>query len=532
MNRSLRWLYAAALCLVLLVLPQLAAPAQATEPADTTAATTVPETTLAPDATTPPEATEVPENREAVNISDRSTVTNFSGFRSIDFLFDKNDTKSSQYPQKCSMTLEHADGIGSLYLVFLTEYGSYTLTDNATGTEYVVEDALLHDFVDVQAAFGTAPTSVTVTFPKGNLALTEVYIFTPGQVPAFVQQWKLPEDGKTDLVLFSTHGDDEQLFFAGILPYYAKELGYQVQVVYLTDHHNFSGTTRQREMLDGLWAVGVDTYPVFGTFKDFRIDNKEATYNKFKQYGVSKDDLVGYVVENIRRFKPKVVVGHDFKGEYGHGQHQVYAEVLSIAVGLSMDETQFPESAATYGVWDVPKAYFHLYKENPIVMDWDQPMESFDGMTPYEVTIKLGFQKHKSQVPYFSWYYSGANKASQIKQYSPCEFGLFRSTVGEDVEKNDFFENVTTHARDAELEAIRKAEEEAARIAAELEAKRKAEEEAAAREAARLAVEEAAAQEAAKEARNRNIMMMVLWSVSIGLVIVAIPLARFGKKRS
>ena len=27
-------------------------------------------------------------------------------------------------------------------------------------------------------------------------------------------------------------------------------------------------------------------------------------------------------------------------------------------------------------------------------------------------------------------------------KYSPCKYGLFRSTVGEDVEKNEFFENL------------------------------------------------------------------------------------------
>ena len=29
------------------------------------------------------------------------------------------------------------------------------------------------------------------------------------------------------------------------------------------------------------------------------------------------------------------------------------------------------------------------------------------------------------------------------EKYSPCEFGLYRSLVGEDVNKNDMFENLT-----------------------------------------------------------------------------------------
>ncbi len=506
MNYSPQRLFAILLCMVLL-LPHFAVPGWATEPAENTAA-----------------------EQTATDISADATVTSFTGFRSVSFLFNKDDTRSTQYLVECTMTMEHEEGIGSLYLVFLTDYGSYTITDNATGTKYVIEDALLHDFVNVEAAFGTAPKSITVTFPVGTLSLSEVYIYTPGQVPDFVQQWKLPKEGETDIVLFSTHADDEHLFFAGILPYYAKERGYQVQVVYLTDHHNNFGSVRQREMLDSLWAVGVDTYPVMAPFENFASTTKDAAYLAFARFGHTKDELIGFVVDNIRRFKPKAVIGHDFAGERNHGMHQVYAEILSLAVDMSMDADAYPESAATYGVWDVPKTYFHLYEENPIVMDFDQPLESFGGMTAFEVSIQRGFQAYKSQIPSFAWYYAGASKASEVKQANPCYYGLFRSTVGEDVAKNDIFENLTTHAEDAIVEAQRKAEEEAARLAAEQEAKRKLEEETAAREAARVALEEAAAQEAIRNAESQKKMMTMLWCVSIGLVIVAIPLAKIGKK--
>jgi hypothetical protein len=46
-------------------------------------------------------------------------------------------------------------------------------------------------------------------------------------------------------------------------------------------------------------------------------------------------------------------------------------------------------------------------------------------------------------------------KASQIKKYSPCQFGLYRSTVGADVLKNDFLENITTYAQQEKLEQER-----------------------------------------------------------------------------
>ena len=133
-----------------------------------------------------------------------------------------------------------------------------------------------------------------------------------------------------------------------------------------------------------------------------------------------------------------------------------------------MDPEQFPESARQYGVWDIPKTYLHLYGENPIVMNWDIPLESFGGMTAYEVTRDLGFPCHVSQQIYYSDFFRGMERAADITVNSPCEFGLFRSTVGEDTGKKDFFENVTTHAEDAWLEAERLAREEAEREAQRL----------------------------------------------------------------
>lgn len=472
-----------------------------------------------------PARADAPE--EAKNLTNADLFTHTSGFQNPSQLYDGYTNWSLPAKGPASLTLEHSEGIGSLYLRFGALCDQYTITDPTNGQSHVWQVRFLHDFVDLEDLFGYVPTTVTLDFTADGTTVHELTAYSPGQVPADVQRWTEPGEGGTDLVLFSTHGDDEHLFFAGVLPYYGTELGCRVQVVYLTDHLNSGGTTRMREMLDGLWAVGVRNYPVFGQFPDFRIDDKANTYARFKMYGYTQDDLVEYVVENIRRFDPKVVLGHDFAGEYGHGQHQVYAEVLSLALELSNDPEQYPESAQRYGTWDVPKAYFHLYEENPIVMDWDQPLESFGGLTAFEASIQVGFQQHKSQVEHFEWYYAYTENAAGVRRFNPCYYGLYRSTVGEDVQKNDFFENITTYAQDAELEAKRLTEEEAARKAAEEEAARKAAEEEAARkaaeeEAARIAAEEEAARIAAQQAASRKKMTVLAVACLFGVGLTAV----------
>lgn len=476
------------------------------------------------------------EETAAQDISGVDIITDHVGFYKAFKLFDGDGLNACYAGRNASLTLEYPEGIGSLYLIFDIEYGTYTITNNDTGASITCgEKNYLHEFIDLETAFGSAPRSVTVTFGEEELYLNEMHIFTPGQVPDFVQRWELPKENETDLILFSTHGDDEQLFFAGILPYYAKELGYEVLVVYMTAHRNFT-RERAHEMLNGLWAVGVTTYPILGDFPDFHIKSKEGAYSIFNNMGYTKEDITRYVVENIRRFKPKVAVGHDPLGEYSHGQHMVYSEVLQEAVQHSMEAEYYPESAEKYGVYDVPKTYLHLYTENQIYMDWDQPLESFGGMTAFEVTKNIGFPCHASQFVDFAWYMSYVDTAAEVPDYNPCEYGLFRSTVGADVEKNEFFENVLTY----EQEKQKAAEDEAARLAAEQaaaeEAQRQSEEEARLQEEAeRQAQDDAQRQEeernaAEASARHQKLMLVVCCAAAVLaallLILVIILLRR------
>ena len=388
-----------------------------------------------------------------------TTIFTGSGYGSFGFLSDKDIATYKTSDGNASITLSNDQGIASLYLMFDLEYGEYTIT--ADGKIFTAgKDEILHEYVDLIAAFGTAPKSVTLDFANGSVRLSEIYVFSGTDVPDFVQKWSAPHEGGADIVLFATHGDDDQLYFAGLLPLYAKAKDCRVQVVYLTDHRNIT-KGRIHEMINGLWAVGVRAYPVFGRFADFRIDDLEETYETYENsYNTSREDLQGFVVEQIRRFKPQVSVGHDLKGEYGHGMHMVYADLLTKAIDLTNDPTAFPESAQKYGTWELPKLYLHLYQENPIVIDYDQPMDVFDGLSAFQMTQKYGFPCHVSQqwTGFRTWlngHDGEITKASQIESYNPSKFGLYHSTVGEDVQKNDFLENITTYAEQERLEQER-----------------------------------------------------------------------------
>ncbi len=394
---------------------------------------------------------------KAADLSKNARISG-SGYNNFTFLTDRNQSRYYISAENTSINIESDIEIASLYMVFGKVYGEYSLTDcEGEKTVTVGKNDFMHEYIDVVSLFGKPLKNITITFGAKKVRLSEIFMFSSGELPEFVQKWNLPEDGKADLMLFSAHGDDDQLYFAGLLPHYAVDKGYNVQVVYMTDHQ-ISSDPRMHEMLNGLWAVGIRNYPIFGNFKDFRIDDKEKTYKRYEELGSSYDELLGFVTEQIRRYKPLVTVGHDFKGEYGHGMHMVYADLVSKAIISANDSSAFPETAQKYGTWQVQKAYFHLYEDNPIILDFDTPRECFGGLSAFQMTQKYGFPCHESQQKYdFKDWLNGKNgqitKVTQIKSYNPAHYGLFYTAVGDDINKNDMFENVSLR-QEKEIEEI------------------------------------------------------------------------------
>lgn len=373
-----------------------------------------------------------------------------SGYDSFWFLTD-DDMTGCWSGYTAAFTVDSPEPIGSLYLMFDYNYGTYSVTDPDTGTTAKIRKSYLHQYLDLTALLGYTPNKVALTFESGYVGLCELEVYGPGTPPAHVQQWQKPWEGNTDILLFSTHGDDEHLYFAGLLPLYAGQKKLNVQVVYMTDHRNTT-FLRTHEILDGLWSVGVRAYPVFGWFADFiSYDMEEAYETYYVDYETTWEEMEGFVVEQLRRFKPQVAVGHDIYGEYGHAMHKIYTDLLISAVPVIGDPDSFPDSAELWGTWELPKLYLHLYWGNTLVLDYDQPLSAFNGLTAFQVSQQLGYPCHKTQQfdQFVNWLYGPEGeitRADQIELYNPAKFGLYHTTVGKDETKNDLMENLISRA--------------------------------------------------------------------------------------
>ncbi len=248
-----------------------------------------------------------------------------------------------------------------------------------------------------------------------NISIAEIHLLGEGETPAWVQDWR-PFEGKADLMVLSAHGDDELLFFGGIIPYYAGEMQKNVIVCYLTDQTS----CRRNELLDGLWLCGVRAYPAMGVFKDIKNNSLGDSYGFW-----GEKNVVAYIEGLFRHYQPDVVLTHDKGGEYGHGAHRVCADAAIKALKTA---------AEGENGWQVKKLYLHLYRENRITFDWRKPLAFFDGRTAFDVA-EAAFECHVSQQ-------SNGLIVQDWGPYANNLFGLYHSTVGPDEAADDLFEHI------------------------------------------------------------------------------------------
>lgn len=328
-----------------------------------------------------------------------------------------------------AITAPEGKPIAGLYVCFGNMPESWEIQTSDDGKDWFTavpgDTCFLHAYVALPQPAQHVRLAVT-SEKKTALRINDLFVLSEGDLPDWVQVWQ-PTEEKADILFLSTHPDDELIFFGGAIPTYAVEQQRKVVVAYFTR----SNTTRSSELLNGLWHMGVRTYPVIGNFKDSYAKNLKAAYKSAGGKGKVNEWIVGL----YRQYKPEVVVTQDTNGEYGHKQHMMIADAAQNCIALAANEDEFTASTIAYGTWQVKKLYLHLYPENQITFDWTVPLKSMNGATGIELAEEA-YTLHKTQAS------SGMSVTETGTKYDNRVFGLAFTTVGEDVRKDDFLENI------------------------------------------------------------------------------------------
>ena len=328
-----------------------------------------------------------------------------------------------------AITAPEGKPIAGLYVCFGNMPESWEIQTSDDGKDWFTavpgDTRFLHAYVALPQPAQHVRLAVT-SEKKTALRINDLFVLSEGDLPDWVQVWQ-PTEEKADILFLSTHPDDELIFFGGAIPTYAVEQQRKVVVAYFTR----SNTTRSSELLNGLWHMGVRTYPVIGNFKDSYAKSLKAAYKSAGGKGKVNEWIVGL----YRQYKPEVVVTQDTNGEYGHKQHMMIADAAQNCIALAANEDEFTASTIAYGTWQVKKLYLHLYPENQITFDWTVPLKSMNGATCIELAEEA-YTLHKTQAS------SGISVTETGTKYDNRVFGLAFTTVGEDVRKDDFLENI------------------------------------------------------------------------------------------
>ena len=395
---------------------------QATAP--TATFTPSPSATPSPSPTPTPLPGPTPEPA-APELTDRlSLEDNIGGY--VANLLDGDPETYIGYKRNNYINISCDEEMYYLYICWYRTPAPYVIHINGGGVS-AGEDGFVFEFIEL-----VEPTKEVQLHFSAREHISDIRAFGQGAIPDDVQRWSPPLQ-QADVLVFPAHADDETVFFGALIASCVAR-GLDVQVCFMVEHFTDFGYpwhTREQEMLGALWELGVRSYPIIGPFQDHYVTTWD---DAVKAFGES--DVIGYMVEQIRRFKPLVVVGHDRMGEYGHGAHMLAGYSLASAARLSSNEKNYVRSAKRWGVWNPPKCYLHM-AENPIVIDVETPLEYFGGRTAFEVASDA-MQYHKSQLQYP---HKPMLDEKDYPRYDCRVWGLVRTLVGMDT-GNDIMENV------------------------------------------------------------------------------------------
>ena len=268
-----------------------------------------------------------------------------------------------------------------------------------------------------------------------------------GRAPAQTYDWQ-PPPNKVTLLAVWAHPDDEGIFGGGSLPYYSSVLDVPTMLVCMT--YNLTDE-RGGELCCAAWNYGLRYQPVMGGFTDI---NSSTITNSF--YGTNTIDItwdwwagigyqgngsdvaagktraINYVAEQIRRYRPDVIITHDVNGETGHDNHKATSYAVRQAFSVAADPTANATNLIGLAPWQAQKLYVHLYSTNRLFHEfWETPYPVLTNLTSHQV-VNTGLTCHVSQGP-SRWISASVYPPVGVYAQWPAEWwGLYASMVGPD----------------------------------------------------------------------------------------------------
>ncbi len=270
---------------------------------------------------------------------------------------------------------------------------------------------------------------------------------------------------KADMMIVVAHPDDESTF-GGLIPNYAVCHDKKIVFVCLTSgewgnglphHANASDTPdysyddsdyprfekipsdalypcyyRELELAKVLMMMGVKTRPIMPRFTDKSNLQPWGSPDAAFDFWGGEEKVVGFVVSQIRRFKPDVVVSMARNGYNGNPQHAAASRSAVLASEVAGNPEKFKDQLHEFSAWQPKKVYLHV-----------GPGESYDIVHSHSWDLACKGDEGRARI--LAARANVLHESQEMKEEceSSTDFVLLQSAVGPDiVDKDDLFENI------------------------------------------------------------------------------------------
>lgn len=243
-----------------------------------------------------------------------------------------------------------------------------------------------------------------------------------------------PQPEKAALMVVIAHPDDEA-YFPGLLPYVCQVRKLPVVFVVLTSGEagiepRGNRELREEEQRRAARVYGLPNEPLFARFADGAWQG--TLEDNWKLWG-GENRAVEWLVAQIRRYRPDVIVTHALDGESGHPNHVGCALSVTKAFAWAADASALPVAAGAAGTWQAKKLYVHRWPVRPLALRQDIPVAP-GGKTCLEIG-EAGGREHVSQG-------YATQPFSELDGSAVSRFGLYATSVGPDSGTGDLFEHI------------------------------------------------------------------------------------------
>ena len=259
-------------------------------------------------------------------------------------------------------------------------------------------------------------------FSPQTFSISEINVLSKDDVNAYIPL-TIPE--KADVLAILAHTGDETVYLPGLIPY-SSGLNCRTSLLVFASAKN---RQQIKETLDSIRITGESSQPVFLSYRYFFLEPK---FERFKAKIWDKKSLQKDIVENIRKYKPEIIITNSSEGEDEDMMRSFLSDMVQDSFDKVSKKNQYSDSYELFGIWEPKKLYEHAIESDNESTCIDVNIE--EAALNNCSCISLSKQSLHNYRTLAVFHYSIDNTALSLK--------LVKSSIGPDTLKNDLFENV------------------------------------------------------------------------------------------